>query len=223
MNTTHRCSVSRVLAGLASVLVVTGCGVAETAQPVPDLSSTSSPAVPGGASPSTTASPRPIGPKPIPERTAEVLALELPTIGLTADRLEALKLLSDGSLAAPEDPALAGWYADGVVPGELGPAIIAGHVDSKTGPAIFAQLGRLEPGDEFTVTVGEDGKKPRTVGFTVDRLVQAAKDKFPTEEVYRSSPDAQLRLITCSGTYDRVVGSYTDNTVVFATADPSPR
>lgn len=210
---------------LVGAVVFAGCGSPEVAPPRPeDSASGASPVAPGkpaGAS----ASPAPSGngPRPIPERTSSVVGLNLPTVGVATDRLEELRLLPDGSLAAPKKPALAGWYADGPVPGELGPAIIAGHVDSKTGPAIFARLEQLRPGDKLTVTVAEAGSKPRKVRFTVDKLVHASKDTFPTKQVYGPTPDAQLRLITCSGSYDRVAGSYLDNTVVFATAQqPGP-
>ncbi len=215
-------------AAVTSLIVLAGCGSAQVAPSRAEVSParTSSPSATRG--PSETASPRPAEPRPIPPRTARVVGLRLPAIGLAANRLEELRLLPDGSLAAPRDPALPGWYGGGPVPGELGPAIIAGHVDSKTGPAVFARLGQLEPGDGVTVAISEvgasqDAPSKREVGFTVDRIVHATKKEFPTEEVYGSTPDAQLRLITCSGPYDRVAGSYTDNTVVFATADGSSR
>lgn len=229
MSTPRRFHAVLVGATVTSVILMVGCGSAEVAQRraevSPVVTSSVPPARPG---PSVTASPHPAGPRPIPERTARVVGLKLPTIGLAVKRLEELTLLPDGSLAAPKNPALPGWYGAGPVPGELGPAIIAGHVDSKTGPAVFARLGQLKPGDSFTVAISDpdasqDDASKREVGFTVDRIVHATKKEFPTEEVYGSTPDAQLRLITCSGPYDRVAGSYEDNTVVFATAESSSR
>ena len=141
------------------------------------------------------------------------MSVQIPAIGVVAETLEALTLLPDGSLAAPVDFDRAGWFADGTVPGDQGPAVIAGHVDSVAGPAVFFRLRELRAGDEVAVGLS-DG---RTVTFQVDRTEQAAKEEFPTEEVYGPTPDAELRLITCSGEFDPVERSYLDNTVVFAT------
>jgi LPXTG-site transpeptidase (sortase) family protein len=158
----------------------------------------------------------PTGPAPLPA-ASDVTAtfVVIPAIGVEASPLEQLGLLPDGTLAAPQDFAQAGVFADGPLPGEQGPAVIAGHVDSAAdGPAIFYRVPDLAPGDEVQVGLS-DGD---TVTFRVDRLVTASKDDFPTELVYGPTPDAQLRLITCSGDFDSVERSYLDNTIVFATA-----
>lgn len=127
--------------------------------------------------------------------------------------LDALGRLSDGTLEAPPQWQVAGWFADGVNPGERGPAVIAGHVDSPMGPAVFADLDELGAGDRVEVD-HEDGT---TTTFEVDRTAVLPRDDFPTEEVYGPVPDAQLRLITCDGTYSAERG-YSDNLVVYATA-----
>ena len=122
----------------------------------------------------------------------------------------------DGSaaLAAPDDPAVAGWFAGGPVPGDVGPAVLTAHVDWAGAPAAFAALDGLRPGDQVTVERA-DGS---VVRFEVTRVVRAPKDAFPTAEVYGPTPDAQLRLITCGGRFDRATGGYADNVLVFATA-----
>ncbi|MEW1868855.1 class F sortase [Streptomyces caelestis] len=112
----------------------------------------------------------------------------------------------------PHDTNLVGWYAKGVSPGERGTAIIAGHVDTTTSPAVFARLGELEKGDRFRV-LRADGSKAT---FVVDETESFEKDDFPDERVYADTPDAQVRLITCAGDYDRAVKDYTENLVVFA-------
>lgn len=169
------------------------------------------------ATPSAIPSPEPSdrGPQPLPKTTkVKVTSVTIGSIKVHATKLEKLPLLSDGSLAAPKDPDRAGWYADGTVPGQVGPAVIAGHVDSTTGPAVFYDLKLIKRGQKITVALS-DGTK--TV-FEVDRALNTPKKGFPTDAVFGPTPDAQLRLITCGGPYDRVVGSYVDNTVVFATA-----
>ncbi|MET8148051.1 class F sortase [Actinoplanes sp. NPDC005259] len=127
--------------------------------------------------------------------------------------LETLRLGPDGELRPPEDFDQAGWYADGTAPGDLGPAVLAGHVDSKRGPAVFFRLRELRPGDRIEVLRGG-----RTLNFTVTTTAWYPKTAFPTDQVYGPTPDRQLRLITCGGVFDRSLRSYRDNLVVYAAA-----
>ncbi|HEY5822559.1 MAG TPA: class F sortase [Propionibacteriaceae bacterium] len=199
-----------VLAALA-VTALAGC-----AAPAVNPGAAPTPVV-AAATPSTAPSPKASGrgPQPLPtDATVKVTSVTIASIDVRTTRLETLPLLSDGSLAAPKNPDRAGWYADGTVPGQVGPAVIAGHVDSKTGPAVFYDLKQVKRGQKILVALS-DGT---TTTFTVDRVLTTPKKGFPTDEVFGPTPDAQLRLITCGGPYDRTVGSYVDNTVVFATA-----
>ncbi len=90
--------------------------------------------------------------------------------------------------------------------------MIAGHVDSKSGPAVFYRLRDLKSGAKIIITTGSG----KTVTFTVDGVAQYAKTKFPTAAVYGPVPGPVLRLITCGGAFDRTVGHYRDNLVVYA-------
>ena len=96
----------------------------------------------------------------------------------------------------------------------MGPAVLAGHVDSTAGPAVFWRLRDLAPGDEVLV----DRADGTTARFTVTRVERHPKDAFPTDEVYGPTTGAELRLITCGGEFDRAARSYRDNVVVFAVA-----
>jgi hypothetical protein len=127
--------------------------------------------------------------------------------------LETLHLGSGGALVPPRGFGKAGWYADGTAPGDLGPAVIAGHVDSKSGPAVFYRLRELTTGDRIEVVRGG-----AVVPFTVVRTAWYPKNKFPTDAVYGPTPDRQLRLITCGGVFDHALRSYRDNLVVYAVA-----
>ncbi|MGK5678632.1 class F sortase [Actinoplanes sp. URMC 104] len=127
--------------------------------------------------------------------------------------LETLRIGADGALQPPQQFARAGWYADGTAPGDTGPAVIAGHVDSRSGPAVFYRLRDLTAGDRIEVVRGG-----ATVGFTVTAIRWYPKSEFPTEEVYGPTPDRQLRLITCGGVFDHTLRSYRDNLVVYAVA-----
>lgn len=126
----------------------------------------------------------------------------------------------DGSLEVPDDPHVSGWWTGGVAPGEPGAAVIVGHVDSREGPGAFFRLGDLQPGERVTVD-REDGS---SVDFHVDRVERHPKDDFPTAAVYGQTEQPTLRLITCSGAFDRQERSYEDNTIVFLDpAEPAAR
>jgi len=140
------------------------------------------------------------------------VAIAIPSIGVRTSNLVNLGLASDGSLQVPQDFSSVGWYTAGPSPGQLGPAILAGHVDSHNGPAIFYRLGALRPGARVTV----DRKNGSTATFSVDRIQRFPKDHFPTVLVYGSTNRAELRLITCGGSFDQETGHYLDNIVVFA-------
>jgi hypothetical protein len=137
--------------------------------------------------------------------------LVVPTIGVHA-RLVRLGLNPDGTLEVPADYSVAGWYALGPRPGQTGAAVIAGHVDSRAGPAVFYRLGELHPGSLVRV-VWADG---RDVRFTVYAIREFAKTAFPTELVYGRTRAPELRLLTCGGEFDSATGHYLDNVVVFA-------
>lgn len=153
-----------------------------------------------------------LGPgEPAAEPAAEPLAVRIPAIGLEAS-LVPLGLNNDGTLEVPSAFHVAGWYVDGPLPGELGPAVITGHVDSRSGPGAFFQLPRAKPGDEIFVDYG-DGT---SVSFIAERVEQHPKTAFPTGEVYGDTTRPELRLITCGGAFDRSTGHYRDNVVVWA-------
>lgn len=140
------------------------------------------------------------------------VAMSIPALSVTGPLEDLVADPRTGELAAPADPSRAGWYAAGVVPGDQGPAVIGGHVDSRSGPGVFFRLRTLHPGDLIDVT-RSDG---RTVRFSVIAVARYPKDMFPTEAVYGPTPGPELRLVTCGGTFDRAARSYDDNVVVDA-------
>jgi sortase (surface protein transpeptidase) len=137
--------------------------------------------------------------------------LLIPTIGVDTG-LEPLGLLADGTLQPPHQWGEAGWYAHGVRPGEPGPAVIAGHVDSRNGPAVFFRLRDLGVGASAIVRTS-DGQVLR---FVIDTVRRYPKATFPTAAVYGPTPLPELRLVTCTGDFDWAARSYLDNLVVSA-------
>jgi hypothetical protein len=125
--------------------------------------------------------------------------------------LESLSLDGTGALNAPDRYDEAGWYASGVVPGNNGPAVIAGHVDSTAGPAVFFYLRTLVPGTVVSVERGGVW-----VNFRVTQVEEYPKDTFPAAKVYQDTPDPELRVITCGGDFDTVHKRYYDDVVVYA-------
>jgi sortase (surface protein transpeptidase) len=139
------------------------------------------------------------------------IRVTIPQIRVTSS-LERLSKERDGTVEAPHQWAVAGWYALGPRPGDLGSAVILGHVDSKSGPAVFFRLRELRQGDLVAVT-RQDGS---TVQFVVDRTEQYLKQRFPTEDVYFPTLTPTLRLVTCGGVFDPGTGHYRSNLIVFA-------
>lgn len=139
------------------------------------------------------------------------IRVRIPAINVTS-ALQPLHLAKGGVLQTPSRFPVAGWFADGVRPGDTGPAIIAGHVDSTAGPAVFFRLKQLRPGNVVYV----DRADGSTVRFAVAGTREYPKRRFPTEAVYGPTPVPTLRLVTCTGDFDASKHSYVDNLVVTA-------
>ena len=145
---------------------------------------------------------------------SEPTELRIPKIGAKSSLIP-LGLNPDETVEVPpvEQPMQAGWYKHARTPGESGPAVLLGHVDGNKEPGIFFRLKELSKGDEVEVS-RKDGTTAR---FRVHRTEQIAKNSFPVEAVYGETTEAELRLITCGGSYDQSARSYRDNIIVYAT------
>ena len=141
------------------------------------------------------------------------LSIRIPAIEVDAPVMEVGKN-ADGSVQVPplDVHNLTGWYRYGPAPGQRGPAVILGHVDSLTGISVFYYLKDLHKGDRVYVTLA-DGK---VAAFAVDGVQKVTKDAFPTASIYGQARNPSLRLITCGGPFDRSTGHYLDNIIVYA-------
>ena len=192
------CGLLAVGGGTGGILLLSGHGAISprpVAHPGPP---------PAGA---VAAPPRPIG----PARVARPVSLSIPVIGVHT-RLVRLGLTAQGTLQVPASTSVAGWYTGGPRPGQVGSAVIAGHIDSYLGPGVFFRLRLLRPGDR--VYVRQAGGTLAV--FRVYAEHSYPKDRFPTQQVYGPAPDPELRLITCGGTFNPAIGSYLNNVVVYA-------
>lgn len=177
-----------------------------------NLGTTPAPSAPAptGARPATEEVPDSFGPVLTRSRPTRI---SIPSIGVRTATMVDLALNGDGTLQVPTDFASPGWYTPGPAPGQFGPAVIAGHVDNKSGPAVFYRLGALHQGAKITINRA-DGT---TAHFTVDRVARYPKNQFPTTQVYGNTTNrAELRLITCGGDFNRTTGHYVDNVVAYA-------
>lgn len=194
--------------GVAAVAVVlsaglSGCG-SDSDTPKAASSSSSQPA----ASQAAATNDKPFGNRSVPTKVS------IPKLTVNAP-VEQVGLADDGTVQTPalDEPNMTGWYKHGPTPGQKGPAVILGHVDSaKNGPAVFYKLRSLKKGDKITVQ-RKDGS---SADFTVQKSKDVSKRQFPTKQVYGDIPYAGLRLITCGGAFDKSKGSYEDNIIVFA-------
>ena len=143
---------------------------------------------------------------------SEPVRVRVPVLGVAAP-VTGLGLRPDGTMELPPGAATVGWYVHGPTPGELGPAVVTGHVDWAGEDGAFSGLRALLPGDQVVV----DRADGSVATFRVDRVEEHAKSAFPSEGVYGDIASAGLRLITCGGRFDARTGDYADNVIVFAT------
>ena len=219
-----------LLAAVAGLLLLAaaGCSAQQSSEsPKPASRSTAQPSPSGargaGAAPVLTPTlptlrPLEVGSRGVPAPPSGALAggppptrISIPAVGVEAS-LVRLDLDKDGGIQVPADFNRPGWYDRSPTPGAQGAAVILGHLDSYTGPAVFWRLSELRAGDEIRVG-REDGSEVR---FSVDRTESYSVDGFPSFEVYGATARPELRLITCGGTYSRSRGQYLANTVAFA-------
>jgi len=169
--------------------------------------------LPGTSAPPT--GPPPAAPVEVaatpPLAAAPPTRIRIPAIEVDSG-LIGLGLQADGTLQVPDDGRVAGWFTGAPAPGQLGPAVVAAHVDWDHTPGVFFRLRDLDDGDEVLV----DRADGTTARFEVLEVEQYPKDAFPTERVYGDIDHAGLRLITCGGSFDRAARSYRDNLVVYA-------
>jgi len=154
--------------------------------------------------------------------------LRVPAIGLAVFLGSGLGLNLDGSVQVPTGTQQPGWFRLGPTPGQIGSAVILGHVDSTAGPGVFFELRTLAAGDVVDVGLS-DGV---TAQFTVNAVEQYSKLSFPAQRVYGSHGSSALQLVTCGGVFDHQTGSYLSNVVVYTSltavvpaagpAQPSP-
>ncbi len=173
--------------------------------PTPTVSPSAVPP-PAAAKPAKPAVNGPILPASVP------VSLQVPDIGINTS-LVSLGQAADGSMdvpgVQPGDPG--GWYKYSPTPGQLGPAVILGHVNTVAGPdGLFYRLHEMKPGEQFSVMRADHS----VAVFRVDKLTKVKKATFPTLSVYGNTNRAEIRLITCGG-YDPVSGEFTENTVVY--------
>jgi hypothetical protein len=145
------------------------------------------------------------------DEVAAPVRLRIPALHVTG-AVQRLGVQPDGAIAVPDRTDVAGWYANGPRPGQPGPAVVLGHVDSTAGPGIFFDLYRVRAGTAIEV----DRADGSTVTFRVTRVERVPKVRFPTDLVYAPTLDPTLRLVTCGGSFDPARGSYRDNVIAFA-------
>lgn len=220
---TGRTGRSRVVLGAAALAVagtsLVGVAVARQVPEPPEP-----PAPPAVSAPSAAPSVVPsVAPTATPSATpsdtrepglpaSRPVRLSIPALDVETRQMPALGLDADGAMEVPDGAEPVGWYAESPTPGEIGPSVLAGHVNWRGAKGTFFELGRLRRGDKITV----DRADGSTVEFRVTAVQQYPKDDFPTLEVYGNTAGPELRLITCGGEFDDSVSSYRDNIVVYA-------
>lgn len=198
---------------LAGIVLVVGSGFRLAVPALDRADVTTGRALPPPAA--TTAPPSPsVATSPLPPPVVtDPSRLRIPAIALDAP-VVSLGLTPQGAIDVPTKWGDVGWYSGGVAPGAVGPAVLVGHYDSTSGPAVFYRLRSLLPGDLINV-VSPTG---RTVTFTVDRTQSVTKATFPTGEIYGPVTRPEIRVITCDGGFDEHTHHYLNNLVVYGHA-----
>ena len=144
-------------------------------------------------------------------QTAFPTELSIPRLGIYAP-IESVGTLDNNAMAVPTGIGDVGWYDRGPRPGDIGSAVIAGHVNWTNGQdAVFTSLHSIEIGDTVQVI--------NSVGSTDMFIVRAIKDyseDSDTTDVFSSSDGSRwLNLITCDGTWDAALKTHRLRLVVF--------
>lgn len=144
--------------------------------------------------------------------SARPLRVVVPRAGVDAP-VVSISTEKGGKLSAPPlaEPTVVGWDRTGPAPGEDGSAVLVGHLDTKTGPAVFARLSAVKKGDTVAVVRSDD----RVVVFRATAVDQVGKSDFPVRKVFGNATKPGIRLVTCGGRFDRAKHSYEDNLIVY--------
>lgn len=151
------------------------------------------------------------GPDQTSSPVVSPVSIKIESIGVDSSVIP-LGLNADGTVQVPVDTTKVGWYTGNVAPGANGASVLIGHLDSKTGPAVFYKLARVKPGAVIAIRRANG----TTARFSVQVVSRFRRSVFPTRSVYGPVDGSQLRLVTCGGEFDRESGHYLDNTVVYA-------
>ncbi|WP_066368874.1 class F sortase [Herbidospora mongoliensis] len=154
-------------------------------------------------------------PKVTEPKTSRPVKISIPAVGVNRAKIGTVGVTKKGEIGTPSlsKPKETAWYKNGPAPGDQGPAVILGHVNTRSGAAVFSRLRDIKRGNKISI-LRADGK---LAVFTVDGVEQVSKKSFPTKRVYGNTITSSLRLITCGGAYNSKTHHYTDNIVVYAT------
>lgn len=136
--------------------------------------------------------------------------LEIPKLNVSTS-IEEVGRLENGQMGVPQDTDQVGWFAPGIKPGSPGNAVMAGHVDSLTGPSVFYELDKLKKGDEILVYGSED----EVLTFTVVKTEVYPRQNAPVDSIFGFTYGSGLNLITCTGEFNRSVKTHDDRLVVY--------
>ncbi|KZZ82718.1 MULTISPECIES: class F sortase [Bacillaceae] len=195
----------KALSNIALILFLAGCSGVQEKEGMPQ---------PGKTIPIETkslkASSSSQAPVRKPEEGLTPVTLSIPALGINA-KVEKAGLLSDGTMDVPKDDQNAAWYKQGARPGASGNAVIAGHVDNKTGPAVFFNLKKLKSGDELAVL--DANGESRT--FVVEKVESYPYERAPIQSIFGRTNEPRLNLITCTGTFDKRKKTHLERLVVY--------
>jgi LPXTG-site transpeptidase (sortase) family protein len=136
--------------------------------------------------------------------------LRVPSLGIDAN-IEDVGVRSNGEMDVPGNVWNAGWLNTSVRPGEVGNAVMAGHLNSLRGGAVFLQLDKLNVGDKIYVS----DKWGWELTFEVAEKAAYEPANAPLDRIFGNSSDRMLNLITCTGDFIPNELTYNKRLVVY--------
>ncbi len=143
--------------------------------------------------------------------TSQPVRLIIPSLSINAN-VQYVGVTKTGALGVPNNFTDVAWYKYGTVPGQVGSAVMDGHVDNAISlPGVFKHLDQIKVGDDVEVETASS----TTLHFVVTDVESYQYQNLPLERIFNTSGGEYLTLITCGGTWDEVVKSYDHRLVVY--------
>lgn len=139
--------------------------------------------------------------------------LRIPALNIDA-KVQQTGLTKSGAMGTPSNFTDVAWYKYGPAPGQVGSAVIDGHVDNGLSLAgVFKHLGDIKTDDDVYVTM-QSGTQ---LHFKVSDIEIYPYKDAPSDLIFNRADTVRLNLVTCDGTWVKGDKTYNERLVVYTT------